>query len=65
MLMICFMNIVSNNNVKHKYLDTDITTCWFYFEDNKLKQLMVNNIVHILKANNHQFYNEIEYCLPC
>ena len=55
----------SNNQVKRKDLDIDIINCWFYLEDKKFKQYMVNNILHILKTNNHQFYNEIEYDLHC
>ena len=50
----------SNNSVRPKYLDINIITCWFYIEDNKFKQHMINNILLILKTNNYQFYNEIE-----
>ena len=53
----------SNSNDKHKDLDIDITSCWFYLEDNKFKQYMFNNMLHILHYNNHQFCNEIEYYL--
>jgi hypothetical protein len=63
--MILFMSILSNNHVKHRDLDIDVINCWFYIEDNKFKQYMINNILHILKTNNHQFYNEPEYCLLC
>ena len=62
MLMIVY-EYCSNNNVKHKHLDIDIINCWFYLEDNKFKQYMINNMLHILKTNNYQFYNEIEYYL--
>ena len=55
----------SNNHVRHKYLDIDIIRCRYYPEDNKFEHYMVNNILHILKTNNHQFYNEIEYYLLC
>ena len=40
-----------------------VVNCWFYLEDNKFKQYMISNILHILKFNNHKFYNEIEYYL--
>ena len=53
----------SKNNVERKDLDIDIINCWFYLEDNKFKQCMINNILHILKSNSHQFYNVIEYYL--
>ena len=53
----------SNNRVRHKDLDIDIISCWFCLEDNEFKQCAINNILHILKTNNHQFYNEIEYGL--
>ena len=53
----------SNNNVKHKDLDIDIINCWFYFEDTNFKQYKINNILHTLKTNNCQFYNEIADCL--
>ena len=53
----------SNETVRVKDLDIDIINCWFYLEDNKFKQYMINNILHILKANNHRFYNELEYYL--
>ena len=55
----------SNNNLKHKDLDVDIINCWFYLEDNKFKQYKINSILHVLKTNNHQFYNEIHYYLLC
>ena len=60
MQMVLHMSTFAN-----KDLDTDIINCWFYLEDNKFKQYMINNILHILKTNNHQFYNEIEYYLLC
>ena len=53
----------SNNRVKHKCLEIDIINSWLYLDDNKFKQYMINNLLHILKTNNHQFYNEIEYYL--
>jgi len=52
-----------NNQVKHKYLQIDIIKCWSYLDDNKFKQCIINNTLHILTTNNHQFYNEIEYDL--
>ena len=55
----------SNKHVKPKDLDIDIVSCWFYLDDNKFKQYMVNNILHILKTKNHQFYNKVEYYLLC
>ena len=55
----------SKDNAKPKDLDINIINCWFYIEENKFKQYMINNILHILKTNNHQFYNEIEYYLLC
>ena len=54
----------SNNNVRPKDLDINSMNGWFYLEDNKLKQYVIDNFVHILKkANNYQFCNEIEYYL--
>ena len=53
----------SNNHVRHKDLDIDIINCWFYLEDNNFKLYVINNILHILESNNHQFYSEIEYYL--
>ena len=53
----------SNKHVKPTYLDIDFINCWFYLDDNKFKQYMINNILHILKINNHQLYNEFEYYL--
>jgi len=55
----------SNNNVRPKELDINIINCWFYLDDNKFKEYMINNILHILKCSNHPFYNEIEYYLLC
>ena len=55
----------SNNSVIPKDLDINIINCWFYLEDNKFKQYMINNNLHILKTNNHnrQLYNEVEHYL--
>ena len=52
----------SNHNVRPKNLDINITNCRFHL-DYKFKQYMINNILHILKYNNHPFYNDIEYYL--
>ena len=56
-------NIVSDyfnhNYFRYKDIDIDIINCLFYLGDNKFKQYLINNILHILKSNNHQFYNEI------
>jgi len=46
----------SNNNLRPKDLDINIINCWLYPEDNKFKQYMINNILHILKTNSYQFY---------
>ena len=53
----------SNNHVGHEDLGIDITTCWYYLEDNNVKQFKINNTFHILKPNSHHFCNEIEYYL--
>ena len=53
----------SNNNVRPKELDINIINCWLYLDDNKFKQYIINNVLHILKYDNHQFYNEIQYYL--
>ena len=65
MLMLLFVILFADNNVKHKDLDMGIISCWFYLEDNKFRQYMINNILHILKNDHHQFYNDIEYELLC
>ena len=46
----------SNNNLRPKDHDINIINCWLYPEDNKFKQYMINNILHILKTNSYQFY---------
>ena len=57
-------NIVSKyfnrNYFRQKDIDIDIINCCFYLEDHKYKQYMINTILHILKCNNHHFYNVIE-----
>ena len=65
MLMISFMIIFQIIILKLKDLDVNIINCCFDLADIKFKQYMINNISHILKTNNHQIYNEIEYCLVC
>ena len=58
----------SNNRVRHKDLDIDIISCWLYLGDNKFKQCVINNILHILKTKNHQFYKmklNIVYLVDC
>ena len=52
----------SNKVVRYKNLDINIINCWFHL-DNKLKQYMITNILHILRYNKHPFYNDIEYYL--
>ena len=51
----------SNIHIKPKDLDINTINCWFYLEDNNFKHYMINNVLHILKTNNYQFYDEIEY----
>ena len=53
----------SHDYVRYKDVDIDIMNCWFYHEDNKFKQYIINNILHILKCNNHMFYDVLEYHL--
>jgi len=53
----------SHNYFRYKDIDIDIMNCWFYLEDSKFKQYMINNILYILKCNNHHFYDVIEYHL--
>ena len=60
-LRILFPSIYKH--VRPKDLATNIINGWFHLGDDKFKQYMINNILRILKYNNHQFYNEIEYCL--
>ena len=60
-------NIVSyyfnNKDVRYKDIYIDIMNFCFGLEDNKFKQYMVKNTLHILKCNNHHFYDVIEYHL--
>jgi len=53
---------VSHEIVRYKDLDINIINCWFHL-DYKFKQYMINDILHIVRYNNHPFYNDIEYYL--
>lgn len=43
----------SGNHAKPKDLGIDSINCRFYLDDNKFKQSMINNILHILKCSHH------------
>ena len=60
--MILFLSIFSKNHVKHNDLEINIINCWFRL-DYKFKEYIIKHSLHILKYNNHQYYNEVEYYL--
>ena len=62
----------NHNYFRYKDIEIDIINCTnsalhclvgtmchtlFYLDDTKFKQYLINNILHILKSNNHQFYH--------
>ena len=53
----------NDHDFRYKDIYIDIMNFWFGLEDNKFKQYIVKNTLHVLKSNNHNFYNIIEYHL--
>ena len=51
----------NHNYFRYKDIEIDIINCLFYLDDTKFKQYLINNILHILKSNNHQFYLDIHF----